>query len=205
MPKNIGLYGMKAIHEDRLIQREIDELTGLCKGALLDSTITQLEAEGIKAWLDANFHCLDTWPANVLYERLHAMLADGILDADEQGELLGILLRTASPPDAAGHTPSALPIDTPAPAITIPDHSFCFTGVFDFGSRTDCHAAVEQRGGIAAQGITRKLHYLVIGNIGSEFWAHSNFGNKIAKAVEYRDRGVPLVIVSERHWAAHLQ
>lgn len=205
MAKTINEYGLRAIHDDRLIEREIDELTGLCKGALLDGTISQIEAEGIKTWLDAHHHCLDRWPANVLYERLHAMLADGRLDDDEQGELLGILLRMAAPPSEDGTTPSALPVDDPPPAVTIENHSFCFTGVFDFGSRAECQAAISQRGGMAVDGITKKLHYLVIGNIGSEFWKHSSFGTKIAKAVEYRDRGAPLIIISEPHWVQHLK
>jgi NAD-dependent DNA ligase len=198
-------YGLQQIHDERLIQRELDELTGLCKGALLDGCISQIEADGIYNWLNANVHCLDTWPANILYERLHAMLGDGALDADEQGELLGLLLNIAQPPRENGTTPSALPIDTPPPPIAVEGHSFCFTGVFDFGSRAQCHEAVKSRGGIAVDSITKKLHYLVIGAVGSEFWKHSNFGTKIAKAVDYRDHGSPLIIVAEAHWMEHLR
>lgn len=197
-------YGLRAIHGDRLIAREIDELTGLCKGAILDGSVNQTEAQGIMAWLDTHIHCLDTWPASVLYDRLRGMLADGNLDSDEERDLLGLLTEFATPESARGTTTSALPIDQPAPAITIDGHSFCFTGVFDYGSRAECQQAVSDRGGMAASGITKKLHYLVIGNIGSEFWKHSTFGTKIAKAVEYRDAGSPLIIVSERHWVGHL-
>lgn len=197
-------YGLRAIHDDRLIAREIDELTGLCKGAILDGAINQTEAQGIMTWLDTHTHCLDTWPASVLYDRLRGMLADGTLDSDEERDLLGLLTGFATPESARRTVTSALPIDQPAPTITIDGHSFCFTGVFDYGSRTECQQAVSDRGGIAVNGITKKLHYLVIGNIGSEFWKHSTFGTKIAKAVEYRDAGSPLVIVSEHHWAGHL-
>jgi NAD-dependent DNA ligase len=204
MASPIDENSLRAIHDDRIVERDIDELTGLCKGALLDGTINQAEAEGILNWLNIHAGCLDAWPANVLHARLRNMLADGVLDADEEGELLGLLLRFATPEQSDGKPKSAIPIDEPPPAITIAGHSFCFTGVFDFGSRTQCYAAVNQRGGIAVNGITKKLHYLVIGNVGSEFWKHSTFGNKIAKAVEYRDDGAPLIIVSESHWASHL-
>lgn len=57
-----------------------------------------------------------------------------------------------------------------------------------------------KRGGYTLKDVTKKLHYLVIGNIGSEVWKHSTFGNKIAKAVEYRDKGREIVIISEAHW-----
>lgn len=45
---------------------------------------------------------------------------------------------------------------------------------------------------------------LTIGAYATESWKHSSFGNKIMKAVEYRDMGVPLSIVSEMHWKAYL-
>ena len=195
---------LRRIHDKRLIQRELDELVGVCKGALFDGHISQLEADGLYDWLHANPHCLDTWPASVLYDRLHEMLRDGVLDSEEQHELLGLVSHIARPDRDDGRPRSALPIDTPPPPITLEGHSFCFTGVFDFGSRAQCQQAVQDRGGIAVASITKKLHYLVIGNVGSEFWSHSSFGDKIAKAVDYRERGCPIIIVAEDHWVAHL-
>lgn len=195
---------LRRIHDKRLIQRELDELVGICKGALFDGHISQLEADGLYDWLHANAHCLDTWPASVLFDRLHHMLRDGVLDSEEQHELLGLVSGIARPDRDDGRPRSALPIDTPPPPLTLEGHSFCFTGVFDFGSRAQCQLAVQDRGGIAVAGITKKLHYLVIGNVGSEFWSHSSFGDKIAKAVDYRGRGCPIIIVAEDHWAAHL-
>lgn len=193
------------IHADRLIRRDIDQLLGICEFALLDGHIDQIEAESILAWLNGHRACLDTWPANVLYDRLRTMLADGVLDGEEQRDLLGIVMSIAKPRTEAGIiAPSSLPIDTPPPELRFAQRSFCFTGVFDFGPRAKCHEAVIARGGIAADSITKKLHYLVIGNIGSEVWKHSSFGTKIAKAVNYRDSGVPLAIVSEDYWVSRL-
>ncbi|MFH1493771.1 MAG: BRCT domain-containing protein [Pseudomonadota bacterium] len=193
------------IHADRLIRRDIDQLLGICEFALQDGHIDQGEAESILTWLNNHRACLDTWPANVLYDRLRTMLADGMLDGDEQRDLLGIVMSISMPRTDAGIiAPSTLPIDTPEPDIIFEQRSFCFTGVFDFGPRSKCQSAITERGGIAAPSITKKLHYLVIGNIGSEVWKHSSFGNKIAKAVDYRDVGVPLAIISEDHWTSTL-
>lgn len=193
------------IHSPRLIQRDIDQLLGILEFNLQDGHIDQDEATSILAWLNQHRSCLDTWPANILYDRLKTMLADGVLDQDEQGDLLGLVLSIAKPRTTAGTlAPATLPLTTPAPAVVFADKSFCFTGVFDFGSRAECQQAVTQRGGIAADGITKKLHYLVIGNVGSETWRHSSFGSKIIKAVDYRDSGLPLAIISESHWASHL-
>ena len=197
---------LQRIHAARLIQRDIDQLLGICEFALQDGMIDQGEAENILAWLEAHRSCLDTWPASVLYDRLRSMLADGVLDEHEQGDLLGLILKIAQPRSQDGLVvPNALPLDTPPPKIEFMDRRFCFTGIFDFGTRADCQAAVTDLGGSCLTGITKKLHYLVIGNIGSETWRHSSFGAKISKAVEYRDSGVPLAIVSESHWAAYLK
>ena len=198
-------YALRRIHADRVVKRQIDELVGLAKGALLDGKVEQHEADGILAWLHANVECLDTWPASVLYDRLRAMLEDGVLDPEEAGELLGLLMQIAAPAGlGAAPAPSTLPLTAPAPEILYPGRSFCFTGVFEFGSRADCHEAVLARGGEPAKGVTKKLNYLVIGSVGSDFWRHSSFGTKIAKAAQYCEEGAGIAIVSEAYWVTRL-
>lgn len=193
------------IHAERLIERDITQLTGICEFCLQDGYISQDEAQGILTWLNNHHLCLDTWPASVLYDRLRLMLTDGALDREEQGELLVLISKIARPPSSDGtFIPSSLPLDDPFPGIIFEDHSFCFTGVFDYGSRATCHAATTERGGIPLKGVSKKLHYLVIGNIGSEVWKQTSFGLKISKAVDYRDSGMPLAIVSEPHWIEHI-
>lgn len=206
MGRELSDYALRQIHADRIVKRQIDELVGLAKGALLDGVVDQNEAEGILGWLDANAECLDTWPASVLYDRLRAMLADGVLDADEAGELLGLLMQIAAPAGVGvAAVPSTLPLTAPAPEILYTGRSFCFTGVFEFGSRAECHEVVMARGGEPAKGVTKKLNYLVIGSVGSECWRHSSFGTKIMKAAQYCEDGAGIAIVSEAHWVARLR
>lgn len=198
-------YALRSIHADRIVKRQIDELIGLAKGALLDGKVEQHEADGILAWLHGNVECLDSWPASVLYDRMRAMLADGVLDQDEAGELLGLLMQIAAPAGlGAAPAPSSLPLTAPAPEILYPGRSFCFTGVFEFGSRADCHEAVLAHGGEPAKGVTKKLNYLVIGSVGSDFWRHSSFGTKILKAAQYCEEGAGIAIVSEAYWVTRL-
>jgi len=49
--------------------------------------------------------------------------------------------------------------------------------------------------------VTKKLNYLVLGSYVTDSWAHETFGRKIEKAMDYRDSGVPLAIITEEHWA----
>ena len=81
---------------------------------------------------------------------------------------------------------------------------FVFTGQMAFGPRQDCQRHVELFGGLCEASVTRRTNYLVIGTFASRDWAHTSFGRKIEKAVGLRDRGQPLAIVAEHHWAAQL-
>ena len=74
-----------------------------------------------------------------------------------------------------------------------------FTGVMAFGPRKDCQALVEERGGLIG-GVSKKVHYLMVGSAGHEQWRHSTYGTKITKAVELREAGASIAIVGEDHW-----
>lgn len=52
--------------------------------------------------------------------------------------------------------------------------------------------------------MTQKTDVLVIGMYATESWKHSAFGTKIIKAVDMRESGVPISIVSEEHWMKYL-
>jgi NAD-dependent DNA ligase len=192
------------IHYERLIQEDIAKLTGICEMALLDGHVSEEEAKTIFVWLQNNARCLDTWPANILYHRLRLMLADGTLDSDEQKDLLSIIMTVGRPRKTDGDIAPSLPVDDPAPDILFNSKNFCFTGVFDYGARHECIAAITSRGGLSLKGVTKKLNYLIVGSVGSEVWKHTSFGLKIAKAATYRDEGVPIAIVEESHWTKHL-
>lgn len=187
--------------------REMDELIGLCKGVVADGLVNQAEAEFLGQWLRMNKETADEWPANVLLPRIRSMLIDGRLTTDEEGELLSLLLKVSGG-DAAklgAHSLSTgLPTNNPPPIVDFSGRSFCFTGKFLLGTRAQCHEEVVRRSGIAAETITTRLSYLVIGVIGSRDWLHSTFGTKIQKAVDYRDAGHPLAIISEEHFCRAL-
>lgn len=45
------------------------------------------------------------------------------------------------------------------------------------------------------------LDYLVVGVHRSDAWKHGKYGQKINKAVRWRESGKKIAIVCERHWA----
>jgi NAD-dependent DNA ligase len=132
-------------------------------------------------------------------------LADGIVDELEMSELLDTLSRFSDGDFELGETLKAtsLPLCSPAPSLSFSGQNYCFTGTFNYGQRKHCEQAVTARGATAG-GLSSKTNVLVIGVYATDSWKHSSFGNKILNACEYRDRGQPISIVSEEHWAKHL-
>ncbi|MCP1626954.1 BRCT domain-containing protein [Pseudomonas nitroreducens] len=199
--------GSRFYHEARIDRRAADALVGLAAGITADGHINQMEAEFLQNWIATNLAHLDDPVINLLYRRLSDMLADGVLDAEESKDLLEMLRSfaglSAAKPKASDNSfvrPNGLPLSYPAPEMVWAGRLFVFTGVMAYGPRKDCEALVLDRGGEIAPGISKKIHYLVVGEIGNDQWLHSTYGTKIKKAVELREGGSPLAIISEQHW-----
>lgn len=198
----------RRFNRTRVTDRTVDELLGLCRGMLADGAITDPEAQYLQRWMEANRSVLSDWPGDRLYSRLCEMLADRTLDIEEQGELLDLLHELTGGPVPLAHQAASratsLPLCNPRPEIHFPGKSFCLTGKFVSGSRKQCEGHIVQRGGIPQSAPTQTTSYLVIGFLGSSDWIHSSYGRKIEAGVALRERGVPIHIVAEEHWAAAL-
>ena len=194
------LYGNK-----RLSDRQIDELIGLAHGLTADGIINQQEAEYLQKWLVAHTEVRTSPITMNLLSRVNAMLADNHLDAEEAAELLETLKGLSGGDFELGEVlkSTSLPLDKPLPSVVFSGRHYCFTGTFAYGPRTSCEDAVSQLGGICGS-LTKKTNYLVIGIYATGSWMHSSFGNKVEKAVTMKQEGVPIQIISEEHWRAHM-
>ena len=187
--------------------RQIDTLIGLSKGLIADGVVNQSEAEFLYSWLIQNRQATDNPVILNLLEKVSTMLEDGILDEDESSELLNILQAISGEKSEIGELSKtgSLPINNPMPSIVFEEKTFLFTGTCAFGTRKQCQLAIESLGGINAKSITKSLDYLILGTYVTDSWAHESFGRKIEKAMEYRDNGIPLAIVTEGHWINEAQ
>ncbi|MGS0737818.1 BRCT domain-containing protein [Pseudomonas sp. GG8] len=197
----------KYFHSARIDRRSADALVGLAAGLAADGVVSTSEGLFLKDWLETNLAHLDDPVINLLYARLSNMLLDGVLDADESIELIGLLqsfsglsIKKPKPSDQRHATPNDLPFNSPEPDLTWNGRLFVFTGIMAYGPRKDCQILVEERGGIIGGGVSKKIHYLVVGSVGNEQWRHSSYGVKIMKAVELRQAGSPIAIIGEHQW-----
>lgn len=182
--------------------RQIDTLIGLSKGITADGKVNQAEAELLMSWLVQNRQASDNPIVINLLQKVSSMLEDGVLDKEESTELLAVLRHISGDESEIGELakPSTLPINDPLPEISFEGRSFLFTGTCAFGTRKQCNEATEVLGGAIAKSVTKKLDYLVLGTYVTDSWAHETFGRKIEKAMEYRDNGIPIAILTEEHW-----
>lgn len=198
-------------HSARIDRRSADVLVGLAAGLAADGTISTAEGVFLKDWIETNLVHLEDPVINLLYARLSNMLLDGVLDADESLELIGLLqgfsglsIDKPKASDQQYSVPNDLPFNSPEPELAWNGRLFVFTGIMAYGPRKDCQALVEDRGGIIGAGVSKKIHYLVVGSIGNDQWRHSSYGTKIMKAVELRESGSPIAIIGEQQWQRSL-
>jgi len=182
--------------------RQIDTLIGLSKGLIADGRVDQAEAEALLTWLIQSRQASENPIIINLLDKVSTMLEDKFLDAEEADELLTVLRKLSGEDAEIGELAktTSLPLDEPAPTIDFPGQVFLFTGTCAFGTRRQCKEAIESLGGQNAQNVTKKLNYLVLGTYVTDSWIHETYGRKIEKAMDCRDQGIPIVIVSEAHW-----
>lgn len=187
----------------RNTERNMDELLGIARGIIADKKVNKAEAEFLIRWIKRNVDYLDEWPTSMLYTRVAEMLQDGLLDKEEQKELLDLLRSYTGNElivDTHERASSTLPLDRPTPKIVIPQKLFCLTGKFTSGSRQECIDAIVAAGGLFKPYVTKGTDYVVLGALCSRDWAHTSYGRKIEKAMDYKEKGHPIAIVSEYDW-----
>jgi len=192
------------IRSEHIKDRNIDELIGLAKGVLADGVVAQGEVEYMISWIESHFNkqSINEYPLNIIYERLLNVMKDGVLDDDEAEEIKELLtMFTGGKPisEQVSDMSSNLPLCNPQPDIIFENKSFCFTGAFTIGTRTECEAIIKARGATADKNVKNSTDYLVVGIIGSGAWIHSSYGRKIEKAVNVREKCGNLSIISEEH------
>lgn len=195
-----NLYG-----SDRLGSRQTDELIGLARGLLADRKLNEEEVRYLHSWLENNVGITDEPLIHGLLSTVKGILADGVVDEDENKELFDTLSQLTGRSEIGELLkPASLLLCNPAPPLFFRGQRYCFTGTFSYGTKRSCELAVRDRGAEGGN-LTNRTDVIVIGTYVTESWKHSSFGNKILRAHEMRTEGLPISIVCEEHWVSHLE
>ena len=196
------------LNRTRRLDRNTDELIGICRGVLADGSINVSEMAFLRDWVDRHQEFAHEYIFNALFHRIADALTDGVISADEERDLLallqGVVGGEADGEQSVASLTSTLPLDDPPPSINFNDHVFVVTGTFDFGPRSAVIEAIETRGGTVRDALSSRTDYLVVGMLGSRDWIHSSYGRKIEQALKLREEGATLVIIGEAHLRASL-
>jgi NAD-dependent DNA ligase len=196
--------------------RSFDELVGLCRGILCDGMLVKGEADFLLQWLQS--HDVIHFHEDVahLVNRLADALQDGVIDADEERDLLEAIMGIAMPVDlppwefiqaqrerpaapSAQSLIAALPFMDSSTELSLRGATVVVTGVFKFGPRDAVANALRCAGAIVGQNFTRSTRYLVVGTLGSADWKTTSAGTKITAAISAKAAGQAVDLVSEAH------
>jgi len=196
-----------AFNAERRLDRAVHELLGLVKGVLADGVVTDAEIVAVSRWLKAQPDLAEQWPISILANRIRRIFEDRYVDSEERRDLQDLFERLVGGNygiAAGDNLATRLPLDDPPPPVLFDSRTFVFTGKFAFGPRSVCERMVRENGGRCQDWISERVDYVVVGTFASRDWIHTSYGRKIEEAVAYRDRGAPIKIVGEDHWAAAL-
>jgi NAD-dependent DNA ligase len=185
------------------MSRSLGALLGITQGLICDGNLNDREIHFLNDWLTANENIANSFPGDIVHARLKAVIADGVITDEERSYLTDTLQKLVGGSldelaEPAHVTELAFDVvDTLAFQAT----RFCLTGNFVFAKKDVCHDAIERRGGLIADNVSKKLHYLVVGGLGSAEWKHGSFGTKVEAAMKLKREGAVLRIIREDHWA----
>ena len=196
-------FARQAVAMRNELRQSCGALLGIVQGFLADGELQDREILFLRDWLRNNSAISSCWPGNVLAGKIISALEDGRISDGARVHLIEVLRQLVGGhlDDLAQQTHvSELALDV-VESVTIADRTFCLTGDFCFGKRSSCEDAIERKGGRVAGNVSKKLHYLVVGGLGSPEWKHGSFGTKIERAQELKAQGVTLLVVHEDAWA----
>jgi hypothetical protein len=198
-PRNLFKFNI-----ENNVSKAIDQLSGICAGILADGIVCEKEALFFREWVQKYATYEPVYPFTEILKRIDKIFLDGIIDNDEKEELADIMRQIIGRgiySDPSQDYSSELPLDASPPAINFEASEFVLTGRFGFGTRPKVAQEIISRMGIVKDGFpTNTTRYLVIGIFASRDWITTNYGRKIERAVELRDMGSGISIISEDHW-----
>jgi NAD-dependent DNA ligase len=189
-----------------LITTEIQRLQGILHGIMADGIITKDELEGLQNWINDNSFMIGTYPYDKIDSLLKDILQDGVVSKKEQ-EILKVyfsqfvdIKNTAIDKTELDRLRKSIQIPTICtmnPKITFKDKLFCFTGISSKGTRNFIVDTITSFGSIYNNNVIKNTDYLIIGNENNPCWVFSCYGRKIEKALENRQKGLPIQIIRE--------
>lgn len=184
--------GMKIVYSDDT--KGLQSLKKIIEKITIDNRIELEEIDELNQWLDSNTQLIGNYPFDKIYSIIKNVLEDGKITDDEYNELMCTFNNFINP----------LKEEITNCKLNFQDKIFCLTGTFNCGSKDSIEERIIDKGGICAKGVTSKLNYLIVGGAGSDAWKFGNYGGKVQKAMELKEKGQNIEIISEEDFMNNL-
>lgn len=166
--------------------QQLRELQKVLFQIIEDGVVSEDEVTMLVEWMDFNSHLRGNYPFDRVYDVIERVLEDGIVDEEELRMLLDKFTEFTSP------------VKTTCNEVNnIKDNHFVLTGEFRYGTRTAVSEYIISKGGIVDDQVKKCTQFVVIGSLGSQAWKNGVYGSKIKKAMELKDKGQTIELVTE--------
>ncbi len=181
----------------------INELLGLVTGIVADGVVDLSEFAQLDQWIGNNPDVSNHWPANVIAQRLRHIAEDGVVEPEELEELKTTLQQMCGYSFEETGAADGGVAEVFEDGIQIFEHdgkTICFTGKFVCGTRKNVENTASKRGAQVVRNVSGRTDALVVGTLASRDWRFTSHGRKIEKALQLRNDGREIIILSERTW-----
>ena len=188
-------------------ERTCARLQGLIAGITADGHLHDLEVQFLRTWLSENREARQHWLGSQLVEAIDQVMADGVITDAERDFLMAQLQAISGVhfSETGSVTPDAVAFPADECEVVFAARTFVLTGKFHHGSRGECEAATVAAGATCTDSVSKKVHYLVIGDAGAtSSWKQASYGNKIDAAMKLREKGHPIYVLTEAAWRSAL-
>lgn len=173
----------EGIYSDKT--KEMQKLQEIVKDIIADEKVSDLEIRQLEKWLLDHDNLKGFYPYDKIFGVVEKVMSDGILDTDEQVELLNLLDAFVNP-------------KTETSPINLKDKMICLSGDFVYGSKKQVEEFLCDRGATIAKTVTGKIDILILGEAGSIAWKYGNYGSKYEKACQLNEKGKNIIILKEK-------
>lgn len=171
----------------------LQELQALLETITKDKEVTLEEFYSLRDWMENHRDLQGNYPFDRVFNALDQVLEDGKIDSDELKELQILFSDFVDPVRSMGIRDE---IDS------LEGKHIVVTGDFINGTRKEIIDVIESVGGIYDKSVKKATDYVVVGSYGSGAWKTGNYGGKIQKALELKDKGSSVEIIEENDFFA---
>lgn len=187
------------------ITSDLQLLQGILHGILADGELNNDEIFKLHEWLSENEHLNSYYPYDEIRSLVLSIVSDKKIEEEERLILMAFIKQfveiknksIAQSIDASTVDINILGICAVDPEIVFQDKTFCVTGILSRGTRSELQEAIERKGGVAVNSISKKTDYLIIGDTNNACWSYACYGRKVEKALGLRRSGHTIVLVHE--------